>query len=52
MSTIPYGPNGEYRIGIWKWVGSTNKKGEKTDVSTKSLLIPTYGFSRWFSHFD
>jgi hypothetical protein len=29
--------------GIASWVGSTNKKGEKTDVSTFKLLVPTYG---------
>ena len=32
-----------YDVGIWKWVGSAKINGDKTDVSTKSLLIPTYG---------
>ena len=33
----------EYPVGVWKWVGSATKNGEKTDVSTFKLLVPTYG---------
>jgi len=58
MSTIPYGPEDIYRIGIMTWEGSgiNEQTGKENNISALNRLVPTYGawdhfFSRGKLHF-